>query len=175
MLQPIEELEEWHKKDDPWGYYNNPEDTKRIDILLSEIPRKNYKNVLDIGCGQGFVTRVLPWTKITGVDISQEAIKKAKAFETEKLKFVHASLFSLNKIFDKQFDLILITGVLYTQYIGNSLNLCYRIVDKLLDDSGILVSVHIDEWYKARFAYLLLKDYFYDYREYTHRLEVYVK
>ena len=124
MLQPLEELEEWHKKRDPWGYESNPEDAKRKDILLSEIPRKNYKNVLDIGCGQGFITRALPWKKMIGVDISREAIKKAKAFENEKLKFIRASLFELNKTFDEKFDLIIITWVLYKHYICNSLNLC---------------------------------------------------
>jgi trans-aconitate methyltransferase len=175
MLQPIDDLEEWHKKDDPWGYENNPEDIKRRDILLSEIPERSYKNVLDIGCGQGFVTKRLPGDRIIGVDVSQEAIKKAQVFENERIKFIQGSLFQLNKIFTGKFDLIIITGVLYPQYVGNSLTLVYRIFDKLLEASGILVSVHINDWYKARFPYLLLDVFSYDYREYIHRLEVYVK
>jgi predicted TPR repeat methyltransferase len=175
MLQPIEDLEEWQKKDDPWGYEDNPEDTKRRDILLSEIPDKIYKNVLDIGSGQGFITKHLPGERIIGVDISHEAIKKAKVFESDRIKFIQCSLFELNKIFDEKFDLMIIAGVLYPQYIGNSLNLIYLIVNKLLQESGILMSVHINSWYKGRFPYLLLKEYFYDYREYLHRLEVYIK
>ena len=50
-----------------------------------------------------------------------------------------------------------------------------RIIDKILADSGILVSVHILPWYRARFPYLLLKEYYYEYRKYTHKLEVYIK
>jgi 2-polyprenyl-3-methyl-5-hydroxy-6-metoxy-1,4-benzoquinol methylase len=175
MLQPLDELEKWHSSDDPWGYETHPEDIKRKDILLSELPQKKYNNVLDIGCGHGFVTRDLPGKRVVGVDISHEAIKQAKTYETDRITFLQSSLFDLNRNLREQFDLIVITGVLYPQYVANAHNLVYHIIDKLLMDSGILVSVHIDAWYKARFPYLQLNDYYYDYREYTHRLEVYVK
>lgn len=175
MLQPLEELEKWHAADDPWGYETNPDDQKRKDVLLSEIPRKDYRRVLDIGCGQGFVTRDLPGKEVLGIDISREAIKKARAFKTKRIKFLCSSLFDLNRTLHEQYDLVIITGVLYPQYIGNSLNLAYSIIDKLLADNGILVSVHIDAWYTARFPYLRLNDYYYAYREHTHRLEVYEK
>lgn len=175
MIQPLGELEKWHKKNDPWGYKNSAEDRKRKHILLSEIPDKHYKRVLDIGCGQGFITQSLPGKQVVGVDISKEAINKAKKIERKGLKFIQASIFELNNIFKEEFDLIVITGVLYPQYIGNSNTLVYKIIDKLLEDGGILVSVHIDEWYKSRFPYLLLNQHFYDYREYIHRLEAYVK
>ena len=56
-IQDLKELEEWHKQQDPWSYENDPEDLKRKNILLSEIPAGTYDNVLDIGCGQGFITR----------------------------------------------------------------------------------------------------------------------
>ena len=69
----------------------------------------------------------------------------------------------------------MITGVLYPQYIGESKSLVYRIIDDLLAPDGILISVHINEWYSARFPYLRLKESYYSYREYTHLLETYVK
>ena len=175
MLQSLEDLEKWHDAVDPWGYETNPEDSKRKDILLSELPQKSYQRVLDIGCGHGFITRDLPGSEVLGVDISQESIKRARAFETDRIKFACSSLYDLHKNLHGQYDLILITGVLYPQYIGNSLTLVYSIIDKLLKENGILVTVHIDEWYKARFPYLLLNNYYYDYRQFTHRLEVYVK
>ncbi len=175
MLQPINELENWYKQDDPWKYENNSDDLNRKNILLSEIPVKDYRNVLDIGCGQGFITRDLPGKNILGVDISLEAINKARLYQSQRINFLHSSIFELqNKLTDK-YDLIIITGVLYPQYIGNSYNLIYTVLDKLLDKSGVLVSVHIEDWYKLRFPYLMLKEYFYKYRDFTHRLEVYVK
>ena len=175
MLQPLDDLEKWHSSGDPWGYETNPEDSKRKDILLSELPQKKYLNVLDIGCGHGFVTRDLPGERVLGIDISHEAIKQAQAYKTDRTTFLQSSLFDLNRKLTEQFDLIVITGVLYPQYTGNAHNLVYRIIDRLLTDSGLLVSVHIESWYNARFPYLLLNDYYYDYRDHTHRLEVYVK
>lgn len=179
-LQPLDDLEKWYSKKDPWNYETSPDDIKRRDILLSEIPQRLYKNVLDIGCGHGFVTRKLPGQNITGVDISKKAIQQAKKIkkdDNQRVGYITGSIYDLEKIFGdkKQFDLIIITGVLYPQYIGNSLTLIYMIINKLLASGGILVSVHIDEWYSAAFPYFLIKEQFYPYRHYNHRLEVYKK
>lgn len=175
-LQELQDLEKWYENnDDPWNYETTPDDKKRIDILLSEIPDKQYKRVLDIGCGNGFVTKKLPGQFILGTDISEGAIRAAKKIETDNLKFEKASLFGLDKQLEGQFDLIVITGVLYPQYIGNAHVTVYETIDRLLAKGGILVSVHIDEWYKAQFPYLKLNEIFYPYRDYNHRLEIYVK
>jgi len=173
-MQSIEELDQWHASDDPWQYESTPDDLRRKAILLSEIPQRTYGHTLDIGCGQGFVTRDLPGNTVTGIDISGQAITHAQRYSSSTLQFQQASIFDLASCAER-YDLIVMTGVLYPQYIGNSLTLIYRIVDRLLTNNGILVSVHIDAWYKARFPLLMLKQHFYDYREYTHRLEVYSK
>jgi len=151
------------------------DDRVRKSVLLSELPQRGYQNTLDIGCGQGFVTRDLPGEHILGVDISDEAINRARSIQDSRLEFKQLSLFELTNELDMQFDLIVITGVLYSQYIGRAHNLVYHVIDSILADNGILVSVHIDSWYSARFPYLMLKQHYYPYREYTHRLEVYVK
>lgn len=174
-IQDLKELEEWHKQQDPWSYENDPEDLKRKNILLSEIPAGTYDNVLDIGCGQGFITRHLPGRKIIGVDISHSAIQNARKFENDRVSFMQSSLFELNNKFDFKFDLIIITGVLYPQYIGQSLNLIYLIIYNILKPGGLLISVHIDEWYRARFPYMTIVDYIYDYKTYVHKLEIYCK
>lgn len=174
-MQSQEDLEAWHKAKDPWNYENDKEDAKRKKILLSEIPEKTYRHVLDIGCGQGFVTKDLPGERVTGVDVSQVAIQKAKALESPVLRFEQANVFDLPRRFQETFDLIIINGLMYPPYIGSSQSLIYLIVDRLLEEDGILISVHIQSWYKARFPFLLTKEYYYDYREYMHKLEVYVK
>jgi 2-polyprenyl-3-methyl-5-hydroxy-6-metoxy-1,4-benzoquinol methylase len=177
MIQPLEELENWQKKQDPWSYKNNPEDEKRKDILLSEIPQKKYLKVLDIGCGQGYITKCLPGKLIVGTDISEEAIKIAqKNIKKENIKFIQNDIFKLDQKFpNDKFDLIIITGVLYPQYIGKSSTLIYKIIDKVLNKNGILISVHINDWYISHFPYLLLKEYYYNYREFVHKLEIYTK
>jgi 2-polyprenyl-3-methyl-5-hydroxy-6-metoxy-1,4-benzoquinol methylase len=175
QLQSLEELETFYQIYDPWNYEINPDDQKRKDIILSEIPQRQYQNVLDIGCGHGFITRSLPGKKLTGIDISLNAIDHAKQFENEKIKFIQSSIFDIPKKLNDQFDLIIITGVLYSQYIGDSSNLLYKVIDKILEEDGILLCCHINEWYKVRFPYLMLECYFFQYREYIQRLEIYVK
>jgi len=180
MVQSREELEQFHTTADPWGYEDNEHDKRRKAMLLSEIPRRTYRAVIDIGCGQGFVTRDLPGDRVLGIDIAEQAVRHAQRHTTPRLAFVQGSLFDLPKVLRREGrsegnDLIVITGVLYPQYIGEAHAVIYDIVDRALAPGGILISVHIGSWYKARFPYLLLKNVFYDYREYTHSLEVYVK
>ncbi|MFZ1721700.1 MAG: class I SAM-dependent methyltransferase [Microgenomates group bacterium] len=178
MIQSQEELESWYQKDDPWDYEDSFDDIKRRDILLAELPKRPYKNVLDIGCGHGFVTRELPGEKVIGLDMSERAVRHANldAKNNPKLSYVAGDLYKITELFQrKTFDLIIITGVLYPQYIGNSKNLIYHLIDTCLDKSGILMCVHISDWYKSRFPYIQLEKYIYDYRTYSHIMEIYQK
>lgn len=175
MLQGFKILKDREKRLRSLDYENVKEENKRKNVLLSEIPQKFYKNVLDIGCGKGFITLDLPGENILGIDNSLEMINNAKNYESNRLKFQNKSLYDIWNQGIEKFDIVIITDILYPQNIGNSLNLVYLIIDELLNKRGVLISVHVDEWYKARFPYLLLKEYFYNYKEYTHRLEVYIK
>lgn len=176
-LQSLKELEQWHRKKDPWGYASSDEDAKRKHLLLSEIPEGKYKRVLDIGCGQGFVTVDLPGERVVGVDISKNAIKHAEKYtnNSKRFRFVVSDLFELEEKIVGKFDLIVITGVIYPQYTGKANSLVYTIVDSLLEEGGVLVCVHIDEWYTARFPFLQINESYYKYREYIHKIETYVK
>lgn len=180
MIQSRTELETFHSTPDPWGYEQNEHDRRRKAMLLSEIPQHRYGVTVDVGCGQGFVTRDLPGDVVLGVDLAEEAIRQARQSASARISFAQGSLFELPKVLERQkiqqgVDLLVITGVLYPQYIGKSHALVYTLVDSVLREGGILISVHIASWYRARFPYLMLKNVFYDYREYTHNLEVYVK
>lgn len=175
ILQPLNELEKFYQQNDPWHYESTPDDKRRKEIILSEIPNKVYKNVLDIGCGHGFITRDLPGERILGVDISFNAIEQAKLYQSSRLNFAQSSVFDIFNKTKQKYDLIVITGVLYPQYIGKAYNLIYSIIDRLMLDDGILLSCHINQWYECRFPYLMVEYYLFQYREYTQRLEVYVK
>lgn len=173
MLQTLEKLEEFYNNG---SYENNSDHLKRKDIILSEIPERKYENTLDIGCGNGFITRELPGKRIIGVDLSSNAIEQAKSHPNEKnVDFTQLSIFELNSHLSGVYDLIIITGVLYPQYIGEAKSLVYKIVDRFLVDDGILLCSHIHECYTLRFPYLMLENYYFEFREYTQCLEVYLK
>ena len=71
-MQSKEELESWYDQPDRWGYFSSEEDTKRLKKLLSILPKK-YHKAIDIGCGEGFVTRHLPADIISGMELSENA------------------------------------------------------------------------------------------------------
>jgi len=70
---------------------------------------------------------------------------------------------------------VVVTGVLYPQYVGRAYALVDAVVDRLLEPGGTLVSCHVDEWYRHRFPYSLIDACLYRYRDLTHRLEVLLK
>jgi predicted TPR repeat methyltransferase len=176
MLQSKSDIDNWHEKADPWGYEASPDDLMRKEILLSEVPSGRYERVLDIGCGQGFITRDLPGESILGVDISEAAINHAKQTAAPHISYLASDLFNLPRhLGAQQFDLVVITGVMYPQYIGHGSELVKMIVDSLLKRGGVLVSVHISDWYRSRFRYPRVSDSVYFYRNYHHLLEVYRK
>jgi 2-polyprenyl-3-methyl-5-hydroxy-6-metoxy-1,4-benzoquinol methylase len=175
-IQSRDELERVYTSPDPWGYSGNKDDVIRRSRLLSVLPKRHYERVLDIGCGDGFVTRQLPGDSIVGIDLSANAIAFANSPADSRIKYQQMSFFDLPHAgWAHSFDLIVITGVLYPQYIGEGNRLATVIVDELLKDGGHLVTAHIFEWYRLRFPYTALVREYYGYREYTHVLEVYEK
>lgn len=180
-LQSAAELDDHYVRPDPWDYQKNICDQRRKSELLALLPDQLWRRVLDIGCGDGYITFDLPGISVTGVDISSAAIgwaeKRRAALDAEKanrFQFEARSILNLDGA-SEPFDLIIITGVLYQQYVGRAVSVIRERVDSLLSPGGCLVSCHIDDWRPPRFAYTLLDTSIYPYREYMHRLEVYRK
>ena len=171
----VKTFDEFHLTDDPWDYEKNKDDIQRRNILLEKLENYTFINALDIGCGQGFITRYIPSRNITGVDISNNAVKHAKRKNQNKnINFKKSSIFDLSTHSFK-YDLIIINGLLYKSYVGNSKNLIYLIIDKLLESNGILISCHIIDWSRIVFPYFLIDEEIYQYRQFYHHLQVYKK
>jgi SAM-dependent methyltransferase len=175
MLQTQQELDEFYSSADPWGYYNNPHDATRKARILAALPRLEYENALDIGCGNGFITNELSAKQVTGLEFSQKAVSWANEHAAPHVKYLCGSVFDLPDLNLPPMDLIVITGVLYPQYIDKSLRLVYVLIDRILKPGGILLCSHIYEWYQARFPYLTISREYFPYRDYSQVLEVYVK
>jgi SAM-dependent methyltransferase len=82
-------FEEWF--DSPlyeklYAYRNEAEAAQLADLIEKIIPKKIYPRILDLGCGRGrhSITLAERGYRVTGIDLSEEAIKKARKQSDEK-------------------------------------------------------------------------------------------
>lgn len=102
-MQSKEELENWYIHPDPWAYETTEDDLIRKQKILNILPMW-YNRALDIGCGEGFVTRDLPAKEIHGIEISDFASARLPW----NVRRVHHP--------EGMYDLVMTTGTLYQQY-----------------------------------------------------------
>ncbi|MEA2195447.1 MAG: hypothetical protein QOG42_1881 [Solirubrobacteraceae bacterium] len=177
-VQSQEELDRFYERDaDPWRYDDTPDDAARVARLLAALPSLPYERTLDIGCGNGFVTARLPGREIVGVDLSQKAIvhatQRVPSSEGRSFRFLARSLFELHPDELGTFDLVVITGVLYPQYIGRASSVATESIRRLLRPGAIVACAHIDDWTAHRLPFTTLAMSVDRYREFFHRLEIF--
>jgi SAM-dependent methyltransferase len=89
---------------------------RKYDSLLSMLPRRPYRRVLDIGCGLGSLTRKLaPFAEhVLGIDISATAVDQARALSTAHANIVYSQADILDDTRQESaFDLIVLADTLY--------------------------------------------------------------
>ena len=79
--------------------------------LLKVIGECRGKEVLDLGCGNGYLSRRLAkrGARVTGVDASLQMIRNAKAHDSNdslKVRYIHSDAGRLERIPDARFDLV---------------------------------------------------------------------
>lgn len=86
-----------------------------LDTLAHMVRETAPQSVLDAGCGEGFVTHYLaqkhPDLKLTGMDLSQEAIDYAEAHFGDAAMFRTGSIYKL-PFSDNSFDTVVCSEVL---------------------------------------------------------------
>ncbi len=104
--------------DDPFGaelpQYRYQQ--RKYTSLLSMLPQRGYRNVLDLGCGLGAFTRMLaPFAEhVLGTDISAEAVRQATALSVGHPNVAYGQCDMLGAPQqDCAFDLIVIADTLY--------------------------------------------------------------
>lgn len=101
-MQTKQELENWWSKEDPWGYETNPDDQVRKQKINEAISKLDINTILDIGAGEGFITRDLPVEKIYANEISDKARDRIPEW--------------IIRHTDEMVDATLTCGTLYKQY-----------------------------------------------------------
>lgn len=156
-MQKSDEINAWYVTKDPWKYATTPDDLLRKKKILGAIPGKYYR-ALDIGAGEGWITKDLPAEYIYGYEISENATHRFPAnvrLCTEPIGM---------------YDLILATGVMYPQYD-------YKKFVEIIKDhaNGIVILCNIKEWEVPEVASIGTPLYSkeFDYREYKQVLRVY--
>jgi release factor glutamine methyltransferase len=92
-----------------------PETEILVETIINQFKDKETISILDIGTGSGNISislaKFLAQSHVTSIDISPEAIEKAKYNSTlnginGNIDFIAQDIFSENYSFDKKFDLI---------------------------------------------------------------------
>ncbi len=114
------------------------------------------KNVLDVGCGEGWLTRELTKTglSVTGVDAVQGLVDKAKTLGEGDFRVLEYEQFS-DKTIPQQYDIVVCNFSL----IGNeSVEHIFKVIPSILRDDGVLIiqtlnphtgcgeSAYVDGW-----------------------------
>lgn len=136
MIQDPKEIEASYLTADPWGFQSNPDDQNRKAEILRACavyaPESGlYDRAIDLGAGEGWITKDLPSHEIHGYEISQNAKRR---FPPNVLDC---------RVPTGKFDLILMTGVMYFHYDYERL---LKIADLHSAKGTIIVTCNIAEW-----------------------------
>ena len=108
------------ERGDPWAFESSQYERERCAHLLSMLGGKHYARLLEIGCGAGYLTRLLaPYAdQIIAVDISQTAIDQARALSSGPtgVEFRVANIMDYKPDVDGPWDLIVFSETIC--YLG---------------------------------------------------------
>ena len=128
-----------------------------VNKLLDEIQQDKKKlELLDVGCGNGTMTRNISvkFKKTPGIDLSKEGINQAKKYNSEILNFMNMDMENLI-IKENKFDFITSFEVIEHQYLPD---LFLKNISKLLKNDGyFLVSTPFHGYIKNLLIVLLNK------------------
>jgi SAM-dependent methyltransferase len=129
-MQTKKDLDQWYAtKKDPWSYSATTDDALRKAKILDALGKTKFKRALDIGCGEGWITKDLPAQEIHGYELSDVAASRFPPNVARVLEPIG------------KYDLVLATGVLYAQYDWQSI--AKFIVDHA---SGTVLTCNIKSW-----------------------------
>lgn len=154
-MQSKKELENWYTDTDPWKYQTNKDDEFRRQKILDACGG-TYERALDIGAGEGWITKDLPAKEIHAIELSDVASSR---FPNNVTRVDEPK---------GKYDLIIATGVLYQQYD-------WKRIHKWIEDSAVkrVVTCNIQDWEIPLLMGKEIHTEAFPYRDYTQKLRVY--
>lgn len=122
-----------------------------LEVYRHLVPIKN-KKVLDYGCGTGKFCLFLSdcGADVTGVDISEEMLKKARTIDTAKrIAYQQINSGSLPIVSDNSMDYVTMTFVLCILDIPSEMKKILQELYRVLKKDGKLVMLNVN-WEKAK-------------------------
>lgn len=156
-----EELNKFYTVEDPWGYQTHPSDHQRKGHIIAALNTfKPFNTALDIGCGEGWITKDIPATTIYGYDLSTVALSR--------LPGTVRPVYDLST-FNEPCDLVVITGLLYQHYDYQPI---LEAIERIA--TGAILTCHIKEWELPEVQQLGLPlfETQFPYRDYTQQLRI---
>ena len=145
-LKFIGNFEEYYKNEkDPWGQSGTDDRLKEYYLysrknLVDNIKKlENINNVLEIGCGHGYVSDFIQKNTnldITGMDISKTAIKKCKDI-FYNCEFIVGDICDPTLSISQKYDVVMLCEILW--YILHDLNIAFNNINKLLKNNGYVI------------------------------------
>ncbi len=107
--------EVYDANEDPWNFETSEYEAEKYAATIAALPRKQYGNVLEVGCSIGVLTRLLAQksTRLLATDVSQKALDLAakRCVDFKNVSFKNLSF--QNELPEDQYDLIMISEVAY--------------------------------------------------------------
>lgn len=133
---------------------NEEEAALLADLIEEVIPKQTFTRILDLGCGRGrhSITLATRGYRVTGVDLSPEAIKKARnRAEKEKLENVTFLEGDMREPVEGQFDAILNLFTTFGYFLDDEENdRVLKNASGMLPENGRLMIDFLNPSYVAR-------------------------
>jgi len=106
----------WHRDPSQFDSFRNCSERERVKRTLAVIEKKislQGKKVLDLGCGQGNLSRMLrdKGAIVTAVDVAKNALQAFHDIDDENINLIHDCI-PHTKLDDGAFDLVLCTDII---------------------------------------------------------------
>lgn len=125
-----------------YAYRDDEEAARLADLLEVELPEGRYRKVLDLGCGRGrhSLNMARRGYKVTGFDLSERAIQKARERAAGEGLNINFRIHDMREPLDEQFDAILNLFTTFGYFDDDTENVrVLQAMSRMLRPSGRLV------------------------------------